>query len=156
MKKTILTQSWIGRCVSTLVVALALSDTSSAQDCSEDEIERCKETKKAARKDKVSEVAEQDATGFIFYRINKWSGDRVCDPHPEDGSQAVFTQQVSKKERDQHLKTKGRSHADKDTKSNPLGNLIRQTTQTDKAHHHQFNPSDEHDPDPHQPQSHHS
>jgi hypothetical protein len=80
MKKPALTRYWIGRFVLPLVVALAFSGTSFAQDASkeeqdvtEDQIERFKDIKKAARKEKVSEVAEQDATGNdprVF--ANKW------------------------------------------------------------------------------------
>ena len=80
MKKPALTQSWIGRCVLPLVVALAFSGTSFAQDASEEEqdvseeeIERFKETKKAAKEEKVGEAAEADATGNdprVF--ANKW------------------------------------------------------------------------------------
>ena len=80
MKKAAHTQSWIGKCVLPLVVALAFSGTSFAQDASEgeqdvsqEEIEKYKETKKAAKEERVSEATEADATGNdprVF--SNKW------------------------------------------------------------------------------------
>jgi hypothetical protein len=64
-----------------MVVALAFSGTSFAQDASEEEqdvsgeqIEKFKEIKKAAKKEKVGEAAEQDSTGNdprVF--ISKWT-----------------------------------------------------------------------------------
>jgi hypothetical protein len=88
MKKPALTRSWIGRCVLPLVVALAFSGTSFAQDASKEEqdaseeeqdvssehIERYQEIKKAAKQEKVGAAADQDATGNdprVF--INKWT-----------------------------------------------------------------------------------
>jgi hypothetical protein len=56
-------KSWFGRCLLLLSVALMVSGPSFAQEVSDEEIERYKEIKKAAREEKVEAVVEQDKTG---------------------------------------------------------------------------------------------
>jgi hypothetical protein len=74
-------KSWFGRCLLLLSVALMVSGPSFAQEVSDEEIERYKEIKKAAKEEKVEAVVEQDKTGtdprvfadkwMPFYRYTK-------------------------------------------------------------------------------------
>ena len=63
MKRLTNRTSWFGRCLLLLSVALMASGPSIAQEVSDEEIERYKEIKKAAKEEKVEAVVEQDKTG---------------------------------------------------------------------------------------------
>ena len=73
MKKLTLEKPWIGWCLLLPFVALMVSGPSFAQEVSEEEIERYKETKKAAKEEKIEEAVQEDQTGTdprVFN--NKW------------------------------------------------------------------------------------